>query len=1004
MKRFLPYFLIIALGLLYGYFISQFYIYPVPPAHSLSWGGARWITAASKGPVGVFRKELFIPGRVADAWVQVSAPDTYKLSVNGKSIVENTFYSSNVSGIHDIAAYLVPGRNVIAVSNRRLSFPGESKLLARGIYKDVSGSETEFLSDSTWKALDREDCRGGTGWESPFFDASSWGRALEAGRPASGETYPVAFPPGAVTSPLSAKWIRHPDPFSRQAIFRKDFVLSERPREGWLRMATATDYEIIVNGTPAGSGNAAQQMDVYAVGGLLKKGTNSIEVVIKNPLKTAHALYLDGMAKGDKFALPLRSDSGWKASLTEGARRSERPFEIGNYQAYLYAKRPKTRVELDLPFDYTAKKFLAAAGVTGAAILLVYLSVFFFSRGASLLSKISPKEGFSFFSFALVLPLLFLLALFVLQFDIRVAPGEVFSSRVIYGAPLLLLFAQALTLIWFLIRKREEIAVPRPDPPNYSNIRRAAVGIAVFLLIAVGAFIRLNDLGFISLNGDEIGTIRFAEGILKKGYPFITLGGIEKPATTYELLPYPVAAAIGLFGISETVVRLPSALFGTVNILVVFLLGRKLANTGAGLLAAALYTFMPLEVNLAQNARYMVAEQFYALLCCYFYYRAMEKEEINTRAVYAASLFFVLGYLTWEGSGYILPALLAATFALKGRDFRWMKSWHLWAASLGASVIVLIQLAYRTYWSVPFMIIGSGLSDATFKFMFLTQAYNPWYYVKNFLLTQNHIFLSALALIGLPFILKSRGLRYIFVILGSVLFLFSNTFSLYATRYIYFLQPLLIILASAALLKIAELASGLVEGFRSPGIKFLRYGIPVALSSLLFMATNDYILKPYRLSPNPAPVEDPRGMDLGGVIEERRNLYPVDFRGVNTYLKDHLLPGDVVVTVYTHPTLFYAGKADYFEETIVDTQVVYLDDNERERLANKTVDVPTITDLSAFKLFLGNHERVWFVASSFDLFNYLNEKNFIDYFMGTMKPVYETYRARLYLWENGKRI
>jgi len=519
-----------------------------------------------------------------------------------------------------------------------------------------------------------------------------------------------------------------------------------------------------------------------------------------------------------------------------------------------------------------------------------------------------------------------------------------------------------------------------------------------------GAYLRVHDLGYISLNGDEIGTLRFAQGILKKGYPYLTLGDIEKPATTYELLPYPVALSIGLLGTNPTSIRLPSALFGIGTIFLIFWVGMRLVNIPTGLLAAAIYTFMPSAINLAQNARYMIIEQFYALLCCYLYYKAIEKEEINKRAAYLASLFFALTYLSWEGSGYLLPSLLVATFLMKGRDFNWLKSWHLWLASIGASMVVLAQLTNRTYWGVPFMILGSGLSEATFKLMFLYQQYNPWYYLDNFLLTQSHIFHTLLLVIGLPIILLKKELKYLFTIFFCVFFLFSNTFSLYATRYAYFMQPLLIILSSSVLIKLAEYTSNVVQGYRVPILKGLRYGMLMMLPLILLAVNSNYVLKLYRLSSNPAPTENPLSSIARSIGEERRDIYPVDFRGANLFVKENLREGDVIVTVYSHPTLFYAGKVDYFEETIVDTQIVYLDNNDNPRLVNKTVDIPAITTQSAFQSFLSSHKRVWFVATSFNLFDYLNEKEFLAYFMGTMKPVHESYGTRVYLWENGKRI
>lgn len=1003
MKKFASHLVIIIFGLFFGYFIWQSFYRPLSLSYPLSWKSAYWITTPTMSPVGLFRKELFIANSLSDSWIQISAPDTYELTINGKKVVENTFYSSNVSGVHDITSYLRPGKNVIAVSVRRLNFPGPSKVVVKGKYTDISSNETAFSSDSTWKVFNREDIRGDISWTSPAFDASSWPSALTMEEPKIGETYPVVHSPRAITSALSAKWIRYPAPCPEKANFRKDFVLSDKPLDGWVRITANTEYNVIVNGTEIGSGSATNTLDTYFIAALLRKGNNVIEVSIKNPQQITYALYLDGEILGEKFTFPISTDSDWNTYLPNNSK-SEQPFVIGNYLSYQYSIRPKVTTEIMLPFNYEVKRFLIAFCCIGLTLLFTYIVIILVSKGMSHFTEFSFNDYFSIASFILVIPLILIVFLCIMQFDINTELRDIFNSRNVFGILFFILFLQIVVSVGarrYRIKDcKNAVAISR-DSTKY---KRFLVVFALLVIILLGAFLRFDDLGYISLNGDEIGTVRYAQGILKKGYPYITIGNIDKPSTTYELLPYPVAASIGVLGINSNSIRLPSALSGIANIFLIFWLGTKFVNVRTGLLASAIYAFMPLEINLARNARYMAEEQFLTMLSCYFYYKAIEKVHIDKRSVYLAAIFFVLGYLTWEGSGYILPCFLVATFIIKGRDFSWLKSWHLWLASAGASIIVLIQLDYRTYWNVPFMILGSGLSDATFKLMFLTQVYNPWYYVNNFLLTQNHIFLTFLVIVGLPIILLKKELRYLFIIFFCVIFFFSNTFSLYATRYAHFIQPFLIIMGSAVLLKLAEQASNMVKGFSMSILNSQRYIIPFMLSLMLLMATNDYIVKLYRLSPNPAPVENPVALDLRAIAEGRLDLYSIDFRGSNQFVKDNLQDGDVVVTVYTHPTLFYVGKADYFEETIIDTQIVYLDNNNNPRLVNKTVDIPTITDLPSFQRFLSDHKRVWFVASSFDLFNYLNEKDFITYFLKTMKPVHESYRARVYLWENGSRI
>ena len=74
------------------------------------------------------------------------------------------------------------------------------------------------------------------------------------------------------------------------------------------------------------------------------------------------------------------------------------------------------------------------------------------------------------------------------------------------------------------------------------------------------------------------------------------------------------AAWVGLFGSSEIAVRALSALAGTILVLVIFLLGRRLFGEGVGLIAAFLAALSPFQVYYSQEARmYMFATLLAAL-------------------------------------------------------------------------------------------------------------------------------------------------------------------------------------------------------------------------------------------------------------------------------------------------------------------------------------------------------------------------------------------------------
>jgi hypothetical protein len=144
MRKLTSHLLIVVFGLIFGYFIWQSFYGDLTPSCSLNWGPAQWITTPTPSSVGHFRKELFVGNRILYSWIQISATDTYDLMINGELLVTNIFYSSNVSGVYDITNHLRTGKNIIALSVRRLSFPGSSQVIVKGAYTETSGNEIVF--------------------------------------------------------------------------------------------------------------------------------------------------------------------------------------------------------------------------------------------------------------------------------------------------------------------------------------------------------------------------------------------------------------------------------------------------------------------------------------------------------------------------------------------------------------------------------------------------------------------------------------------------------------------------------------------------------------------------------------------------------------------------------------------------------------------------------------------------------------------------------------------
>ena len=90
---------------------------------------------------------------------------------------------------------------------------------------------------------------------------------------------------------------------------------------------------------------------------------------------------------------------------------------------------------------------------------------------------------------------------------------------------------------------------------------------------------------------DELLSSFVAKGVTESGVPRLPSGGIYYRAPIHHYL---LAIPIGFFGLNYLSIRILPILLSLLTIYVVYLLGRKIAGPGVGLLAALLLSVNPL--------------------------------------------------------------------------------------------------------------------------------------------------------------------------------------------------------------------------------------------------------------------------------------------------------------------------------------------------------------------------------------------------------------------------
>lgn len=162
----------------------------------------------------------------------------------------------------------------------------------------------------------------------------------------------------------------------------------------------------------------------------------------------------------------------------------------------------------------------------------------------------------------------------------------------------------------------------------------------VFLLILIvffGFFLRIYNLGSESYWLDEGFTIH---DISQGSFYNVMSNTIKSDA----IPPFYIATIYfwkNLFGISEFAIRSFSVLFGTLSIILVYLILRELSKPKIALFASFLFSISALEILFSQEARAYALLTFLALISTYFLILALKKNNYYIIPYIVFSIFLI---------------------------------------------------------------------------------------------------------------------------------------------------------------------------------------------------------------------------------------------------------------------------------------------------------------------------------------------------------------------------
>jgi len=490
------------------------------------------------------------------------------------------------------------------------------------------------------------------------------------------------------------------------------------------------------------------------------------------------------------------------------------------------------------------------------------------------------------------------------------------------------------------------------------NRKKAGIRIVIVSVIIMGFFLRIYNLGIQSFWLDEAISSIAAMAFLEKGTPVLESGLLYHRGILNTFL---IASSFKIFGFNEFAARLPSVLFGTLTILLVYVIGSKWENRYAGLIAAVLVAFSVWEIAWSREARMYQQLQFFYILSLYLFYEFTQNQDLKNVAL----LFFsVLGAIMSHVFGYALIVVFLVYFVVSA--FKERK--YLEKIEKGTVVQIVLFFAALLVFAYYMGIVGVIQSVLRTDINY----YNTYIY----LLKRDMGLFLFMAVPGATVLFDrdwKKGLLLITALIIPLYFIFFHVLLL-GTRYLYFVIPILFILIGFFLDFVADYLGDSISKIRD----ILRQKKVCLVNTEKNVCAN-IIRKWYdrfdrkssikrnanilvlfllvmAMYSSPAFTFTPKDKYYLGV-----NAPQPDFKDAYGYVKDNMQQNDVIVSAWTPPSQFYLGKSDYwlaFNVIGTGPEPFLMENSTRDIYTNATA----IFDVATLKEVVEQNERGWVVV------------------------------------------
>ncbi|WP_434685649.1 glycosyltransferase family 39 protein [Pseudanabaena minima] len=1028
--------LVLTLGCLLGMLGFAIWDKAPSPLTPVPWSPtAQWIESPQPSYRLYARHTFNLTNKAQAAWLRISADNSFILYVNGVPLgrqlatsnsslsfaSRNSLINQNINdsepydvrienrfiGYHhhwkqtfyvDLSKVLKIGKNVISLEVQK--HRQDVRVVVEGYVYPVKGASPLSITtgESDWKVSSLAENDLNTPWFEPEFGDENWLDAKLAG-PVTEKTF-SRLSPSIYNRYLEGSWITGTESNQRELWLRRNWDISQFQKSqsrSFIRFSGDGEYSLLLNGqmVSAYESDDNKGLHLFEVTDLVRNGQNVFSARVARSLtinpddskRIPLGFFLDGWIEtmDGEVINQIATDSSWQTSPTPNfddspssaiAYRLPDPQEFNRQfegNAYL----------LNYPDFLLRNVFWQSLGM-GAAIANAFLigRLGFFSAG--FWNSLTAGAGIMFPG------TLFLIGMGLLKH--RYAESEM-------G----LLFAQPSTNIWILLgfigiqvitllgslwhnspythshRVKQSLIDDHKEQSWSTNwawlltkLQLSSWGqwILLTIIVVLGFGLRTYDLAATSRDSDENTSLDAIRGILNTGAPVATSGIWYTRGPLYH---YSVALWLKIFGFSSENARFTSVIFGTITLVIAFLLARKFTGKiWLALLVTAILAIDPWELAISRNTRFYQFLQMNVMFAFWFFAKGFIFREGKTyqHLFFISTMAFLL---TQEGYLTLLPCFLVG-FLCFYRPFSLKKDWSI----VLSSAMVLIIFGFNVIFFLircltPPVGISSGSSVQVKLQLGDITGFTEGLLVGN---SRINVIYSLFFLLGFIYFLIKRKTKLIFLFSSICLFLLSITILVVqiSPRYTFAIYPIFVTLSVYSACCILGSLGRMLEN----GIKNLLplRAIALACVFLLFMGN----LEPSRV--------------LAGYQDALARQNPELF----DYVKQNLQPDDVVIANLPAAAAIGLGKLDYFlpSQGILSLDGFYLKEG---RMIDRWAGGKVVNSVDQFSEILNQSNRIWIQLDDNPRPSQPNQRQLYDYVRSLGKSVFEPYGVRLRLWQ-----